>query len=114
MRDFHIRERRVPKPHTTEFSPRDKDVAALLEKGLSNKEIATALHLTEGTVKVYASRLYKKLKLRNDGSGGRIAMRLKAVKKLLGDRPAGNCATCMFRGFARWAQTCAGQLLEKG
>jgi Response regulator containing a CheY-like receiver domain and an HTH DNA-binding domain len=40
-----------------------KEIAVLLEavRGAANREIAERLHLTEGTVKVYLSRIYGKL-----------------------------------------------------
>lgn len=43
------------------LSPRQKQLAKLLSEGLSNKEIAWYLGLTEGTVKVYLSSMYKRL-----------------------------------------------------
>ena len=47
------------------FSEREKQVVELLAQGLKNKEIAAAMHLAEGTVKVYLSRLFKKTKVRD-------------------------------------------------
>lgn len=47
------------------FSEREKQVVALLAQGLKNKEIAAAMNLAEGTVKVYLSRLFKKTKVRD-------------------------------------------------
>jgi two-component system nitrate/nitrite response regulator NarL len=43
------------------FSPREGQVVALITQGLSNKEIASALRLTEGTVKVYMSRIFQRV-----------------------------------------------------
>jgi DNA-binding NarL/FixJ family response regulator len=40
---------------------REGQLVALLSQGLKNKEIATALSISEGTVKVYMSRLFQKL-----------------------------------------------------
>jgi DNA-binding NarL/FixJ family response regulator len=40
---------------------REGQLVALLSQGLKNKEIATALAISEGTVKVYLSRLFQKL-----------------------------------------------------
>jgi Bacterial regulatory proteins, luxR family len=40
-------------------------VVELLAQGLKNKEIAAAMNLAEGTVKVYLSRLFKKTKVRD-------------------------------------------------
>lgn len=43
------------------LTPREEQLVALLARGLKNKEIAERLFLSTGTVKVYLSRLYKKL-----------------------------------------------------
>jgi DNA-binding NarL/FixJ family response regulator len=47
------------------FSERERQVVELLAQGLKNKEIAAAMSLAEGTVKVYLSRLFKKTKVRD-------------------------------------------------
>jgi len=44
---------------------REEEVLRLLARGQSNKEIAEGLHLTEGTVKNYISRIYAKLGARD-------------------------------------------------
>ena len=46
-----------------ELSPRDRSVLRLLGQGLSNRQIAEQLQLTEGTVKGYVSALLRKLQL---------------------------------------------------
>jgi DNA-binding NarL/FixJ family response regulator len=43
------------------LTPREEEVLRLLVEGLSNKEIGTRLHLTEGTVKNYVSAIIAKL-----------------------------------------------------
>jgi two-component system nitrate/nitrite response regulator NarL len=43
------------------LTPREGQLVAQLSQGLKNKEIATALNITEGTVKVCISRLFRKL-----------------------------------------------------
>ena len=40
---------------------RELDVLRLMASGKSNKQIAVALYVTEGTVKVHASRVFEKL-----------------------------------------------------
>lgn len=50
-----------------ELTDREKDVLQLVGKGMSNKEIARKLYISEGTVKNYISSLYSKLEL-NDRS----------------------------------------------
>ena len=47
------------------LTPREKDMLRLIVQGMSNKEIAAALHLTEGTVKGYISHLLAKLNVRS-------------------------------------------------
>lgn len=44
-----------------QFSEREKEVAALVAKGYSNKSIAKELFISEGTVKNYISEIYSKL-----------------------------------------------------
>jgi len=43
------------------LSPREQQLVALVSQGLSNKQIASALVISEGTVKVYFSRLFRKV-----------------------------------------------------
>lgn len=44
-----------------QLTPRELDVLQQIASGLSNKEIATSLALSLGTVKLHTSRIYKKL-----------------------------------------------------
>ena len=46
-------------------SPRELDVISLVAKGYSNKEIAEAMFLSEGTVRNYLSAILDKLELRD-------------------------------------------------
>lgn len=43
------------------LSPREMEVVQLVVRGMSNKEIARELGLTDGTVKFYLHRIYQKL-----------------------------------------------------
>lgn len=47
------------------LSERERDVIELVAKGCSNKEIADALFLSEGTVRNYLSGILDKLELRD-------------------------------------------------
>jgi DNA-binding NarL/FixJ family response regulator len=48
-----------------EIPPREKDVLRLVGQGATNREIATQLHLAEGTVKTYVTHLLNRLALKN-------------------------------------------------
>jgi DNA-binding NarL/FixJ family response regulator len=50
----------VSLPHNS-LTKRESDILRLIADGRSNKEIALALHLTEGTIKGYVSTIFDKL-----------------------------------------------------
>ena len=50
---------------TVSLSPRERQLLKLISCGLSNKQIATELFLSEGTIKVYLSRLFRKAGVRD-------------------------------------------------
>ncbi len=56
---------------------REGQLVALLSQGLKNKEIATQLDISEGTVKVYMSRLFQKL-----GVKDRLELALYGLRNL--------------------------------
>ena len=55
------------------LTPREREVAALIADGLSNKEIARTLGITLGTVKHYVHRILEKT-----GLNGRVAIATEA------------------------------------
>ncbi len=73
---------------TIKVSPRQREVITLVSQGLKNKEIATVLSITEGTVKVYVSRLFEKL-----GTKDRLELALLGLRNAQSD---GAALTSMF------------------
>jgi DNA-binding NarL/FixJ family response regulator len=65
------------------LAPRERHVTGLIAQGLSNKEIAWSLGITEGTVKVYLSRLFDKV-----GVSDRFELALLALKNLAANHAA--------------------------
>jgi two-component system NarL family response regulator len=70
IRAVHSGQRRIPpeiaarlaeRMPRSELTPRELEVLRLIVKGKSNKEIANALFVTEGTVKVHVNNLLGKL-----------------------------------------------------
>jgi DNA-binding NarL/FixJ family response regulator len=88
------RPRGAPVPLSSRLTQREGQIAELIAAGLENKQIAARLGLTEGTIKVYISRLFKRLRL---GSRLEVALyicRGKAVSFDPNDR-----AQAHFHGF---------------
>jgi DNA-binding NarL/FixJ family response regulator len=59
------------------LTPRERQLVGALAQGLSNKEIGGKLGISEGTVKVYLSKLFQKT-----GAGDRFQLALLALKNL--------------------------------
>ncbi len=57
------------------LTPREMGVLRELAAGKSNKEIAAALGVVEGTVKVHAARVYEKLGVQNRTEALAVALR---------------------------------------
>jgi DNA-binding NarL/FixJ family response regulator len=43
------------------LSPREREIALLVARGLSNKEVARALGVSDGTVKIHLHSIFQKL-----------------------------------------------------
>jgi two-component system NarL family response regulator len=63
-----------------ELTPREMGVLRELVTGKSNKEIATALGIVEGTVKLHVTRLYEKLGVANRTEALAVAVRRGLVR----------------------------------
>jgi DNA-binding NarL/FixJ family response regulator len=70
-----------------DLAPRESQLVNLITSGFKNKEIATALFLSEGTVKVYLSKLFQKL-----GVKDRFELALYGLKNMAGSEVAGEGA----------------------
>ncbi len=64
----------LKRPLNPTLSLREKQVVDLICKGKLNKEIAYELHLTEGTVKEYLNRIFRKV-----GSSNRTELAVWAI-----------------------------------
>jgi DNA-binding NarL/FixJ family response regulator len=54
-----------PPKRNVSLTPREREIVMHLRQGLRNKQIATEMNITEGTVKIYLFRLFHKLGVRN-------------------------------------------------
>jgi two-component system nitrate/nitrite response regulator NarL len=61
------------------LTPRERQIANLLVHGMKNKEVAYRLGITEGTVKVYFSRLFRKVGVKDRFELAMFAMEHLAV-----------------------------------
>ncbi|MBP8000114.1 MAG: response regulator transcription factor [Chloroflexi bacterium] len=61
------------------LTEREMDVLRLIARGLSNREIAATLHLTEGTVKGYVSAILAKLEVNDRTQAALYAVKNKLI-----------------------------------
>lgn len=57
--------KREPRHPLSALTPRERQIAELVGGGLRNRDIATTLGMSEGTVKVYLHAIYQKLDIEN-------------------------------------------------
>ena len=69
---------KLPDTLARKLTPREREVAELLIKGLSNSEIERALHIASGTLKTHVTHVYAKIGI--DGQQ-------KLILLALGERP---------------------------
>jgi DNA-binding NarL/FixJ family response regulator len=75
-----------PQPNVGNLSPRQRAVMELIAKGKSNKEIARALQIAGGTVKVHVNSIFRLLGTTNRTSA--VAAMVRMTSEAAGD-PAG-------------------------
>lgn len=61
-----------PPSHSDDLSEREQEILVLIAQGKPNQEIATALHLSENTVKYYLKSIYRKLQITNRTEAARV------------------------------------------
>jgi len=84
IRKIHLGEQYIPpeiamqmsERVVSQLSPRELEVLRFVAKGLSNKEIGSALHVVEGTIKIHLTNILAKL-----GVSDRTQAILAAVKR---------------------------------
>jgi DNA-binding NarL/FixJ family response regulator len=54
-----------PRSITPPLTARQREIVALVSQGLSNKEVARRLNLTDGTVKIHLHRIYTRMRIRS-------------------------------------------------
>src|SRR5262249_39166886 len=80
---------------TVDLTPRESQLVPLVAKGLKNREIALALELSESTVRIYLSALFRKLGVRD-----RHELAIYAMKTLPSGREMGPGLQSMLMGKA--------------
>jgi Response regulator containing a CheY-like receiver domain and an HTH DNA-binding domain len=66
--------RKIPSPFAS-LTPRERTIVSFIARGQRNRDIAEALGITEGTVKVYLHALYQKIGIENRTELAILALR---------------------------------------
>ncbi len=70
---------RQPVPVGADLTPRERQVLALLAEGRTNKQIAEALIVSPGTVRLHVSNILSKLEVSNRTEAARLALQHNLV-----------------------------------
>jgi DNA-binding NarL/FixJ family response regulator len=70
---------RQPVPVGADLTPRERQVLALLAEGRTNKQIAEALTISSGTVRLHVSNILSKLGVSNRTEAARLALQHNLV-----------------------------------
>ncbi len=72
--------KQVPEKLSAALTPRERGVLMLVAQGLSNKDIARELYISEGTVKVHLKNIYKKLQVEDRTQALMVGIREGLIK----------------------------------
>jgi DNA-binding NarL/FixJ family response regulator len=75
----HVADRRSLNTNEYGLTQRQMQVLAYLAQGLSNKQIAGAIHLAEGTVKIHVAAVYQAMRVNNRMEAVRMAEKLGLI-----------------------------------
>ena len=64
LRGDRVREGQLQIAMTSQLSPREREVALAIARGLKSAEIATLLHISTRTVNTHLEHIYERLQLR--------------------------------------------------
>jgi DNA-binding NarL/FixJ family response regulator len=64
----------------TKLSKRQKQLLLLLDRGLSNRDIATELEISEHTVKVHLWRLFRRLNVKSRSQASHLARTARLIE----------------------------------
>ena len=62
-------------PHTHDLTPREVEILALLGDGLTNRQIAETLHISQNTVKFHLSSIFSKLQVASRAEAITVGLR---------------------------------------
>ena len=62
---YETRDMPLERPRSRPLTPREQEVAALVAKGMKNREIAESLGIATGTVKIHLMHIFEKTGIRD-------------------------------------------------
>ena len=62
---YEMKDTPLDRPRSRPLTPREQEVAALVSKGMKNREIAEALGIATGTVKIHLMHIFEKTGIRD-------------------------------------------------
>ena len=68
-----------PAPSLDNLSPKEMQIAELVTKGMTNREIGAALNTTEGAIKTYLHLIFQKTRSKNRSSLSREYLKFKGT-----------------------------------